>query len=132
VKMRTGLVALSFLCLFVGGAVAGDNWKRGTSERVLVKQGAVRLTPSQVRSLVTGNTEKWRYGGGSDACFYAPDGKLSCRKNGKVAVENWSIEPDGSVCYRNCHYYLRLKGELIAVRNGSVIGAVRFLGGNRL
>lgn len=131
-KFCVGVLALCLLGVVSSSSIAAENWKRGTSESVLVKQGAVRLSATQVRSLITGNTEKWRYGGGSDACYYAAEGKLTCKKSGKITVENWSVKSDGRVCYRNCHYYLRLKSELVAVRNGSVIGVVRFVGGNRL
>lgn len=112
-----------------------ENWNKGTQEAALIKQGAVRLSASQVRSLIVGRTEEAKYDPAKwPICYYSPDHKLYCAAVDRMkrTVESWQIKPDGSVCYSRCHYYLRLKGEVVAIRAGRVLGVARLTPGNRL
>ena len=132
--MKKYPLAVVILLGAASSAFAAENWPKGTDQSVLLKQGAVRLPASQVRGLITGKTEMAKYDKANwPVCYYSPDGKLYCVSTaGKKTVENWVVRSDGSVCYSKCHYYLRLKGELVAVRSGRVLGVARLVPGNHL
>lgn len=133
------LLAIAALVLVAGsGVAASENWGKGTREDVLLKQGAVRLSASQVRVLLVGSTEAGKYERSKwPVTYYAPDGAMHVRlPGGKRTVEAYRLAPDGRVCYgtsfRQCHYFLRLRGELIAVRSGRVLGVATISRGKHL
>lgn len=119
-------------------ASASENWTKGTSEAVLVKQGAVRLSAGQIRSLLVGSTEAAKYERSKwPVTFYSPDGKMYIRlPSGKRTVEAYKLKSDGGVCYGSsftkCHYFYRVKGELVAVRSGRVLAVATVSRGKRL
>lgn len=132
-------LAVAFILLVTANAtLAAEKWSRGTKEAVLIEQGAVRLSASQVRSLVVGSTEGAKYNRAAwPITYYAPDGSMHIKRpNGKRNVEPYKLRSDGGVCYgptfSRCHYFLRLKGELIIVRFGRVLGVAKMERGKRL
>lgn len=136
--MRRLLAILVAFLVVAGGEASAENWSKGTREDVLIKQGAVRLTASQVRSLLVGSTEAAKYERSKWAvAYYAPDGSMYVKlPSGKRATEKYQLRPDGRVCYdksfSKCHYFLRLRGELVAVRSGRVLGVATIAPGKRL
>lgn len=132
------LAALVILLVTVNATLAANEWKKGTRESVLMEQGAVRLTASQVRSLLVGSTEAAKYERSKwPVTFYAPDGSMHIKMpNGERRVEPYKLRSDGGVCYgpglSRCHYFLRLKGELVVVRAGRVLGVAKISRGKRL
>ena len=136
--MHRFLVTLAILLGLTGAALAAEPWKKGTKESVLMEQGAVRLSASQVRSLLVGSTEAAKYERSKwPVTYYAPDGSMHFKRpNGKRGIEPYKIKSDGGVCYdksfRKCHYFLRLKGELVVVRYGRVLGVAKISRGKRL
>lgn len=136
--MHRFLVTLAILLGLTSAALAAEPWKKGTKESVLMEQGAVRLSASQVRSLVVGSTEGAKYDRAKwPITYYAPDGSMHIKRpNGKRNVEPYKLRSDGGVCYgptfNRCHYFLRLKGELIIVRFGRVLGVAKMERGKRL
>lgn len=136
--MHRFLVTLAILLGLSSTALAADELKKGSKEAVLIEQGAVRLSASQVRSLLVGSTEAAKYERSKwPVTYYAPDGSMHIKRvNGKRDVEPYKINPDGGVCYdksfRKCHYFLRIKGELVVVRYGRVLGVAKISRGKRL
>lgn len=135
------LRTLAFLVTFLvaaNPASASENWTKGTSDSVLVKQGAVRLSAGQIRSLLVGSTEAAKYERLRwPVTFYSPDGKMYIRlPSGKRTVEDYKLKSDGGVCYGSsfttCHYFYRVKGELVAVRSGRVLAVATVSRGKRL
>ena len=126
------------LLLVATNAMAAENWPRGTSQSVLLKQGAKQLSASQVRSLIGGSTEAAKYERANwPVAYYSADGSMYIKqRDGKRTVEKYKLRSDGGVCYdknfRKCHYYLRLNGEIVAVRYGSVLAVAQFVPGKRL
>ena len=88
------------LLLATTPALATEKLIKGTSEAVLVKQGAVRLSAGQIRSLLVGSTEAAKYERPKwPVTFYSPDGKMYIRlPSGKRTVEGYKLESDGGVC----------------------------------
>ena len=132
---------IAALVIFLGTselAFSANEWAKGTKEAVLIKQGAVRLSASQVRGLIVGSTESAKYERARwPVTYYAPDGQMDIKlPNGKRTVEKYKLSSDGGVCYgpslSKCHYVLRLKGELVIVRSGRVLGVATFNRGKRL
>lgn len=136
--MRSIVAALVILLGTSDLALSANEWAKGTKEAVLIKQGAVRLSASQVRSLVVGSTEAAKYERAKwPVTYYAPDGQMDIKlPNGKRTVEKYKLRSDGGVCYgpslSKCHYILRVKGELVIVRSGRVLGVATFTRGKRL
>lgn len=126
-------IALLVSTILPSVSLAADDWRWGESVASLMKQGAVRLSPSEVRLLIVGKTETWwKDNSGRNAAYYAPNGSLYIRYLGKRTEETWQIEPDGSVCYSRCHYYIRFKGSVVMVYDGKTVGQKRYMSGNRL
>ena len=126
-------IALLVSTIIPSTSLAADDWRWGANVASLVKQGAVRLSPSEVRLLIVGKTETWwKDNSGRNAAYYAPNGNLYIRYLGKRTEETWQIEPDGSVCYSRCHYYIRFKGSVVMVYDGKTVGHKRYMSGNRL
>lgn len=132
---------IAALVIFFGTselAFSANEWAKGTKEAVLIKQGAVRLSASQVRGLIVGSTEAAKYERARwPVTYYAPDGQMDIKlPNGTRTVEKYKLSSDGGVCYgpslSKCHYVLRLKGELVIVRSGRVLGVATFNRGKRL
>ena len=130
-----------FFGLLLGTAnlgIAAEKLSKGTSEAVLIKQGAVRLSASQIRGLLVGSTEAAKYERSKwPVTFYAPDGMMYIKlPSGKRTVEGYKLKSDGGVCYGSsfskCHYFYRVKGELVAVRSGRVLGVATISRGKRL
>ena len=135
--MKKAIAALAILLVSLSSASA-DDWSRGTSEATLLKQGAVRLSAAQVRGLLVGSTEAAKYARAQwPVTFYAPDGVMHIRlPSGKRTTEPYKMKPDGGVCYgksfTRCHYFMRLQGELVAVRNGRVLAVASIVRGRHL
>ena len=133
-----GLLSALAITEAATNATLAENWAKGTREAVLVKQGAVRLSAAQVRALIVGRTEAAKYERSRwPVTFYSSDGMMYIRlPSGGKTMEPYKIKPDGGICYEKaftkCHYYLRLKGELIAVRRGSVLGVATIVSGMHL
>ena len=105
-----------------------------TDEEVLLEEGAVRLTPDQVRARNDDITEEWRHGG----AYYLADGNIRVRWKKVLYNGVWEVEADGSVCYklrnwqRRCHFYMDKAGEVYLLDEGRSIGVPRTFSGNRL
>lgn len=132
---------IAFLAVFLSlsnAALSAETWSKGTSEAVLIKQGAVRLSAGQVRSLLVGSTEAAKYERSKwPVTFYSPDGKMYIKlPSGKRTIEAYKLASDGGVCYGSsfskCHYFYRVKGELVAVRSGRVLAVAKISGGKHL
>lgn len=136
--MNRGFATLVILLATASSALSANEWAKGTNEAVLIKQGAVRLSAYQVRGLVVGSTEAGKYERSKwPVAYYAPDGQMDIKlPSGKRTVEKYKISSDGGVCYgpslSKCHYIFRLKGELIAVRSGRVLGVATYSRGKRI
>lgn len=136
--MRMIISFMAVLFALSTAALSAETWSKGTSEAVLVKQGAVRLSAGQIRSLLVGSTEAAKYERSKwPVTFYSPDGKMYIRlPNGKRTVEDYKLKSDGGVCYGSsftkCHYFYRVKGELVAVRSGRVLAVATVSRGKRL
>ncbi len=131
--LRRISLALALALMIPIAALAAEKWEWGTDPAVLIKQGAVRLTKQQVRSLIVGKTEAWRYdNSGKNAAYYSPNGELYIKLLGKRTIERWSVSANGTVCYSKCHYYLRYKGKIVMVWNGKTSGVKRYWAGNKL
>ena len=132
---------LSTLIILLGATsstLAAENWSKETSQSVLLRQGAKQLSASQVRSLIVGSTEAAKYERANwPVTYYSADGSMYIKqRDGKRTVEKYQLRSDGGVCYdksfSKCHYYLRLNGEIIAVRRGGVLAVAQFVPGKRL
>lgn len=136
--MNRVFATVVILLATASSALSANEWAKGTKEAVLIKQGAVRLSASQVRGLIVGSTEAAKYERARwPVTYYAPDGQMDIKlPNGKRTVEKYKLSSDGGVCYgpslSKCHYVLRLKGELVIVRSGRVLGVATFSRGKRL
>jgi len=105
-----------------------------SDEEILTQAGAVRLTPEQVRALVSGYTEDWIHGG----AYYHADGELEVKWRKVRYRTTWTISDDGKICYqlknwqRRCHFYMQHEGEILMLDEGQNIGARNLYTGNRL
>lgn len=105
-----------------------------SDEELLTQAGAVRLTPEQVRTHVSGYTEDWIHGG----AFYHADGELEVKWRKVRYRAKWTLSDDGRICYQlknwqqRCHFYMRHEGEVLMLDEGKNIGARNLYAGNRL
>lgn len=126
-------IAFLVSTIIPSASLAADDWRWGENAALLLKKGAVRLTPTEVRSLIVGKTETWwTDNSGRNAAFYSPNGVLYIKYMGKRETQTWKIKADGSVCYSRCHYYIRFKGSVVMVYNGKTVGQKRYMSGKRL
>ena len=133
--MRSVILVICFLLALTTAPVLAEGWERGALPGPLIKQGAYRLSTAEVRSMIVGKTESWGSdNSGRNAGYYASDGMLSYKYQGKLVTERYTVSGNGSVCFKSggCHYYLRYKGKVVTVWNGKTRGLKSYRSGNRL
>lgn len=136
--MRKVIAFMAVLFALSNASLSAETWPKGTSESVLIKQRAVRLSAPQIRGLLVGSIEAAKYERSKwPVTFYSPDGNMYIKlPSGKRTVEGYKLKSDGGVCYGSsfskCHYFYRVKGELVAVRSGRVLGVATISRGKRL
>ncbi|MCP4984249.1 MAG: hypothetical protein GY935_27555 [Gammaproteobacteria bacterium] len=105
-----------------------------SDEELLARTGAVRLTPDQVKTHVSGKTEEWVHGG----AYYLPDGGLRVKWRKARYKATWEVAADGVICYQlprweqRCHFYMDKGGEVYMLDEGKNIGVRPTYLGNRL
>jgi hypothetical protein len=133
--MRSIMVVIVLLSALFTSPAGAEGWQRGARPEPLIKQGAQRLSTTEVRSMIVGKTETWGSdNSGRQAGYYAPDGMVSYKYQGKRITEKYSISGNGTVCFKSggCHYYLRYQGKVVVVWNGKTRGTKSYRSGNRL
>lgn len=105
-----------------------------SDEELLAREGALRLTPEEVRTHVSGNTEGWVAGG----AYYDPGGGLQAIWLKARYQGSWEVDADGKLCYqlpkweRRCHFYMRKDDEVFMLDEGKNIGVRPIYEGNRV
>ncbi len=127
-SMRSLMAGITLLIAAFATPAWAEGWERGAQHGPLIKQGAQRLSAAEVRSMIVGKTESWGSdNSGRQAGYYAPDGMLSYKYQGKNVTERYTVSGNGTVCFKSggCHYHLRYNGKVVVVWNGKTRGAKR-------
>ena len=88
-----------------------------TVEQKMMDTGATRLNGAQVKTHLTGMTERWTKGGG----YYSSDGSIDVVWKESSHNGQWQVSDEGKVCVQVptwdefCHHYLDNNGEITLI-----------------
>lgn len=128
--MKISNLSIAFLTALTLSACA-------TIEQKMTEAGATRLDAQQVKTHLSGMTERWTKGGG----FYNSDGNIEVVWKAADHSGSWNVSDDGEVCVevetwdKFCHHYLNDNGEitLIYKKDGKTRADVKeMFNGNQL
>ncbi len=101
--------------LVVGLAVSACQ----TAGQALEKAGAQKLSKEEITTLFSGNTWKWKQGGG----YYDPDGTIHTLWDGERQTGTWAANDNGELC-RDVEAWGGNKCTVSFYKQGDVIKAI--------